>query len=96
MMVGVYGAGYAIAALHPLRHWPIVLVGLLGKVFGPLGFLFYAIRGNLTCTVGWTIVTNDLIWWLPFSLILLAAYRATRSELREPMTARRFHFREPR
>ncbi len=39
MIVGVYGIGYAIAALNPDRHWPIVLVGLLGKIFGPIGFL---------------------------------------------------------
>ncbi len=34
MIVGVYGVGYACAAARPLRHWPIVLVGFLGKVFG--------------------------------------------------------------
>ena len=38
MIVGVYGIGYLIAARDPYRHWPIVLVGLLGKVLGPLGF----------------------------------------------------------
>ena len=57
--MGVYGIGYAIAAGNPLRHWPIVLVGLLGKLFGPLGFLFYAIRGELPWIAGWTIVTKD-------------------------------------
>jgi hypothetical protein len=30
MIVGVYGVGYALAACEPLRHRPIVLVGLLG------------------------------------------------------------------
>ena len=39
MIVGVYGVGYAIAASDLVRHWPIVLVGFLGKVFGPVGFL---------------------------------------------------------
>ena len=33
MIVGVYGLGYAIAADDPYRHWPIVLVGFLGKIF---------------------------------------------------------------
>ena len=37
MIVGVYGIGYAIAAFDPVRHWPIVLVGFLGKVLGPAG-----------------------------------------------------------
>ena len=38
MIVGVYGIGYLAAAADPLRHWPIVLVGFLGKIFGPLGY----------------------------------------------------------
>lgn len=32
MIVGVYGVGYWIASTAPLRHWPIVFVGLLGKI----------------------------------------------------------------
>jgi hypothetical protein len=75
MIVGVYGVGYFIAASAPLRHWPIVLVGLLGKVFGPVGFLASAVRGDLPWSWGLTIVTNDLVWWLPFSMILYKAWR---------------------
>jgi hypothetical protein len=75
MIVGVYGVGYACAAPRPLRHWPIVLVGFLGKVFGPIGFLDAALRGDLPWRAGWLIVTNDLIWWLPFGAMLLLAWR---------------------
>jgi hypothetical protein len=81
MIVGVYGVGYAIAARDPLRHWPIVLVGLLGKVFGPLGFLIAALRHELPWAFGLTLLGNDLIWWVPFALILRAAWRAERSRL---------------
>ena len=78
MVVGVYGVGYAIAATDPLRWWPLTLVGLLGKVLGPLGFLTAALRGNLPWAFGLTIIPNDLIWWVPFGLILLRARRAGR------------------
>jgi len=78
MIVATYGVGYAIAASDPVRHWPIVLVGLLGKVFGPIGFLLAALKGRLPWVAGWTIATNDLIWWIPFSLILLRAYQSSR------------------
>jgi len=80
MVVGVYGVGYAIAAANPLRHWPIVLVGLLGKILGPIGFLNAAWQGRLPWKAGWTIVANDLIWWLPFSAILLIALRGAGAE----------------
>ena len=73
MIVGVYGVGYLCAARAPLRHWPIVLVGLLGKVLGPIGFLWGALRGELPWAMGVHNLTNDLIWWVPFAVIL---YRA--------------------
>ena len=75
MFVAVFGLGYAIAARHPFVHWPIVLVGLLGKVLGPAGFLYSVYRGRLPIEFGWTILTNDLIWWVPFSVVLWHAVR---------------------
>lgn len=73
MIVGVYGVGYLVASRDPWRHWPIVLVGFLGKVLGPVGFLLAASRGELPWSLGWTILTNDLIWWVPFAMILWGA-----------------------
>ena len=66
MVIGVYGIGYLIAARSPFQHWAIVFVGLLGKVFGPLGFLNGVASGSLPLSMGWMILTNDLIWWIPF------------------------------
>ena len=75
MIVGVYGIGYLIAATDPLRHWPITLVGLLGKIFGPIGFANALWTGSLPLAFGATIITNDLIWWVPFSAILYQAFK---------------------
>jgi peroxiredoxin len=75
MIVGVYGLGYLIAARDPLRHWPIVLVGLLGKVFGPIGFLQAVLAGTFPPAFGWTILTNDLLWWIPFGMLLWLAFK---------------------
>jgi ligand-binding SRPBCC domain-containing protein len=74
MIVGVYGIGYWIAANDPRRHWPIVLVGLLGKLFGPIGFAVAVAREVFLPSFGLTILTNDLIWWVPFILILWDAF----------------------
>jgi small multidrug resistance pump len=75
MIVGVYGVGYLAAARDPLRHWPIVLVGFLGKIFGPIGLIKPWNDGTLPSEFWLTIIFNDLIWWVPFALILLAALR---------------------
>jgi small multidrug resistance pump len=79
MVVGVYGVGYLAASTDPVRHWPIVLVGFLGKIFGPMGYAMGVIRGEVPPAFGWTLPTNDLIWWVPFGLILLHAYRRERA-----------------
>jgi peroxiredoxin len=75
MVVGVYGIGYLIAARDPFRHWPIVLIGLLGKVFGPLGFVWGYLSGDLSAQMGWMLLGNDLIWWWPFAAMLWSAFR---------------------
>jgi peroxiredoxin len=88
MIVGVYGVGYAVAAASPLRHWPIVLVGFLGKLLGPIGFVVAAVSGNLPWTVGWLILTNDLIWWIPFAVILKRALWFRPAEASAPRQRR--------
>jgi len=80
MIVGVYGIGYLVAARDPIRHWPIVLVGFLGKIFGPIGFAKAVFVDEIfPLRFGWTIVTNDLIWWIPFAMILVCAWRHHQS-----------------
>ncbi|MEO5666962.1 MAG: alkyl hydroperoxide reductase [Bdellovibrionota bacterium] len=75
MIVGVYGVGYWIASKNPLRHWPIVLVGLMGKILGPIGFLGAWLQGRFALGFFVVIIFNDLVWWIPFSRILLRARR---------------------
>jgi hypothetical protein len=75
MVVGVYGLLYWHAAWRLDTAWPIIAVGLLGKVLGPIGMVLsfsetWPLRLGLLC------VFNDLIWWLPFGLFLLRGTRA--------------------
>lgn len=73
MIVGVYGLGYLIASTNPSRHWAIVLVGLVGKILGPIGFIYSAASETLPWTWGLIILCNDLVWWAPFAYILYTA-----------------------
>lgn len=76
MIVGVYGVGYAASSVDPFRHWPVILVGFLGKVFGPIGFLQAALTGRMPWKFGVLNIFNDLIWLPAFFLILRGAWRA--------------------
>ncbi len=80
MVVGVYGIGYMIAGTDPYRHWPVILVGFLGKFFGPIGALAGAIQGKLPWSIVWTNIPNDYVW-LPFFAVIL--YQARLNILRE-------------
>src|SRR5262249_23112701 len=54
---------------------------------GPLGFLNAALRGELPWVAGWTVVTNDLIWWAPFAAILWGVYRSAAQRSRGSIPA---------
>jgi small multidrug resistance pump len=70
MFVLVYAPAYWWAARFPYRHRQIVMIGLAGKLLGPIGFVWSLSNGALPLSFGWTILTNDLIWWPAFALYL--------------------------
>ncbi len=76
MIVGCYGIAYWIASYNPYKHWGIILVGFLGKLFGPIGFVQHLAQGSLPLVFGLHNITNDLIWLIPFGLVLHGAYQA--------------------
>lgn len=88
MMVMVFGYGYWLIAKDPERFAPYVWIGLAGKIFGPIGFLYAASKGELPWTFGLTIITNDLIWWPVFiSFALKVAGHPLKIGRKDPSTA---------
>ena len=81
MVIGVYGIGYWLASYDPMRHWPIVFVGMLGKIFGPLGFVMNYATGLVPFGFFYTLITNDFLWWIPFGLILWRVHKVYRWRL---------------
>lgn len=75
MVVGLYGLLYLHAAARLDRAFPIIAVGLLGKVLGPLGGCVAVSQAELPLRMLSLLVLNDLIWWLPFGLFLLEGTR---------------------
>lgn len=70
MVVGLYGALYAYAAWRPQAMRPIVAVGLAGKILGPIGWVVAVGGGELPVRTFGFIAFNDLVWWVPFVLVL--------------------------
>lgn len=70
MVVGVYGLLYLEVARRPEEGFPIAAVGLLGKILGPLGWLWLWSSGAWPMATIVLILTNDIIWWIPFGLYL--------------------------
>jgi hypothetical protein len=64
MIILVYALGYWFASRRPNPE--LVAVGLLGKVLGPIGFVWAVAAGLLPLWFGLVIVSNDVIWWPAF------------------------------
>ena len=80
LVIFLFGVGYAIAATNPRQHWSVLLIGLTAKILGPVGMLWSVIEGDVPHQVLYLIPINDLIWWLPFTMILRDAFMRDRGE----------------
>jgi len=78
MLVGVYGIAYYFASRDPLIYWPLIFVGWIGKLLGPIGSVYYIWQGKLTPDFLWVNVWNDVVWLVPFGWII---YQAVTKQL---------------
>jgi hypothetical protein len=76
MMVAVYAPAYWWAARFPERHAHLVVVGLLGKTLGLLGYAAGVATGAAPAALGFVVLANDLVWWPAFVGFVRSAARA--------------------
>lgn len=81
MVIGIYGFLYWQVARDPEHGAPIAAIGLLGKILGPIGLAQLIASGAWPMKSIVLCVTNDFIWWIPFSWYLLD-WRASSSASR--------------
>ncbi len=84
MFVIVFALGYWYVARDPVRYAPFALIGLLGKTFGPVGWVWGYLGGQHPAVSGVVIVFNDLLWW---PLFIPFVWRAWRRGLVRPASA---------
>jgi hypothetical protein len=74
MVLGLYGVLYLDIARKPEHGWLPAAVGLTGKILGPLGLAWLIATGQWPVRTVVIVLTNDLIWWVPFALYLRDAW----------------------
>ena len=82
MVIGLYGVVYAEVARRPERGFLLAAVGMAGKILGPAGWLVLFLRGEWPLTSLALIVTNDLVWWVPFAIYLRDGWPFYLADLR--------------
>lgn len=81
MVIGLYGVLYLEVTRRPEEGWLLAAVGLAGKVFGLVGFVFAVLTNQWPLRAGILVLTNDLIWWVPFGLYLVDAWPCFRDDV---------------
>ncbi|MFI5846050.1 hypothetical protein ACIA8K_40730 [Catenuloplanes sp. NPDC051500] len=84
MVLGLYGLLYLEVARRPADGFLIAAIGLTGKILGPLGLAWLIITGVWPWQTVALIITNDLIWWIPFTLYVRASWPAYRATWNRP------------
>ena len=79
MVLGLYGLLYLEVARRPEAGWLIAAVGLTGKILGPVGLAWLIATGTWPVDTVIMIITNDLVWWVPFALYLRDAWPEFRA-----------------
>jgi hypothetical protein len=74
MVVGLYGIIYLEVARIPEKGWLLAVVGLVGKILGPIGLLKLILMGQWPSATVLLCLTNDFIWWIPFTIYLYDAW----------------------
>jgi hypothetical protein len=80
-VLGCFGLLYLLAARDPVRNLAIVIVGFGAKLFGLVGMVGNVLSNQARPWALLMSIPNDLIWLVPFALILRRAGRTDRGAL---------------
>ena len=70
----VFGMGYFISFINPIRFWPIIFLGLMFKVIMLILFIVTVLQDYIYMDFLFLVLFNSVIWLLPLCLILKLIY----------------------
>ena len=76
LVFAALGVGLLLAARSPVRHWPAVLATFLKSSLMIGGSAVAFVNGEMPERGCWSMILNDLIWWVPLAVILWATVHA--------------------
>lgn len=75
--MAVFGLGFLLAARDAYRHWPVVLMGLLGKLGAGVWVGWDIAQGRAPALLWWWVGVDAIAWGVPFLALLQSAYEAS-------------------
>lgn len=80
MGVIIFGIIYIAVALYPTTLWYLIAVGIASKILGAAWFYWIILEERATRQYLFHLIMNDLIWVLPFVVILIRAYQVKQKK----------------
>jgi len=81
--VMLFGLLYAAVAIYPTTLWYLLAVGIASKIFGAAWFYWIILDGMSTRQYLFHLIMNDLIWVIPFTVILVRTIRVKQIKHRK-------------
>jgi hypothetical protein len=82
----LFGIAYVVVAVYPRRFWWIVLLGILSKTMGAIGFYFIVMHQSITRPYLFHLIMNDLLWLIPFTIIFVRMLQVRKQQaIHEPV-----------
>lgn len=76
LIMGVLGLYLLLAAKNPIKHWMILLTGFAKFTLGIVFFAIALFDNEILPRAAWIMFLDDLVWWVPFAIMLWACMRA--------------------
>jgi len=81
MGVLFFGVLYIATALYPGKLWYLIIAGILSKLIGGVWFYFVVMQQEVTHKFLFHLIMNDLVWIIPFTVILIRAWKVYKVEV---------------